>query len=282
VNSIQHQAAQTGTNSASPLSSGQEVRVVKLHDLRGQPLHSWLVSQAEMEVEHVTLPKSGRRYDIHIPTEAARELLFEQARKDPVKQMPYWARIWASGVALADAVLEREHEIAGKRVLEMGCGLGVTATAAIQAGAHLTVADYTTMPLTFCRYNTLCNAGSGPRSLRVNWRTPDPLSWTRATAGGGWPIILAADVLYESRDIAPLLELVDKLLAPDGVLWLAEPGRATAQRFLTAAAAAGWQGESEYHTGPWPDQSDTRVGIHFLRRASYVDPLAATLGGWRT
>lgn len=249
---------------------------------RSRPLHEWLVAQGQIEMTEVVLPKSGLRYDIHLPTEEMRERLFEEGRKDPVKQMPYWARIWASGVALADAALARQEQLSGQRVLEMGCGLGVTATAAIQAGANLTVADYSEMPLTFCRYNALSNAGDGPRSLRVNWRTPDRLSWTRATAGGGWPIILAADVLYESRDIAPLLELVDKLLAPDGVLWLAEPGRATAQRFLTVAAAAGWQGESEYHTGPWPDQSDTRVGIHFLRRASYLDPVAGILGGWRT
>lgn len=242
----------------------------------------WLAAQGEYESTRVRLPKSGREYEISLPTQATQERLFDEARKDPVKQMPFWARIWASGVALADAVLERQDQIAGQRVLEMGCGLGVTATAAIQAGARLTVADYTTMPLTFCRLNTLCNAGSGPRSLRVNWRTPDPLSWMRATAGGGWPIILAADVLYEGRDVAPLLELVDKLLAPDGVLWLAEPGRRTAQRFLYEAAAAGWESESEYHTGPWPDQSDTRVGLHFLRRATYLDPLPASLGGWRT
>ncbi|HUG14168.1 MAG TPA: methyltransferase type 12 [Thermomicrobiales bacterium] len=249
---------------------------------RARELQVWLASQAEVEVASVTLPKSGRRYEIHIPTEATRERLFDEARKDPIKQMPYWARIWASGVALADAVLARPEQLAGQRVLEMGCGLGVTATAAIQVGARLTVADYTTMPLAFCRYNTLRNAGDGPRSLRVNWRTPDPLSWTRATAGGGWPIILAADVLYESRDIMPLLELVDRLLAPDGVLWLAEPGRRTAQRFLNVAASLGWEGESEYHTGPWPDQRDTRVGIHFLRRPATIDPLAASLGGWRT
>jgi predicted nicotinamide N-methyase len=247
-------------------------------------LRDWLDSQVELNVEHVRLPRSGRAYDIFVPTEASRERLFAEARRDPDKQMPFWSRIWASGVALGDAALARPEQLAGKRVLELGCGLGVTATAAIEAGAELTCADYTTLPLTFCRYNALHNAGDAPRSLRINWRTPTLVAWTQATAtaGKGWPVILAADVLYESRDIGPLLALVDQLLAPDGILWLAEPGRRTAQRFLNVAAAAGWQGESEYHTGPWPDASDTRVGIHFLRRPSYVDRLAASLGGWRT
>jgi predicted nicotinamide N-methyase len=247
-------------------------------------LRGWLSNEVDLEVEHVRLPKSGRLYDVFMPTEESRDRLFAEARLDPDKQMPFWSRIWASGVALGDAALARPDELAGKRVLELGCGLGVTATAAIEVGAELTCADYTTLPLTFCRYNALYNAGDGPRSLRINWRTPDPVAWTQATAtaGKGWPVILAADVLYESRDIGPLLALVDQLLAPDGVFWLAEPGRRTAQRFLNVAAAAGWQGESEYHTGPWPDASNTRVGIHFLRRPSYVDQIAASLGGWRS
>jgi predicted nicotinamide N-methyase len=36
---------------------------------------------------------------------------------------PYWSILWRSGVALAN-VLDRE-DLRGKRVVELGCGLGV-------------------------------------------------------------------------------------------------------------------------------------------------------------
>jgi 2-polyprenyl-3-methyl-5-hydroxy-6-metoxy-1,4-benzoquinol methylase len=126
------------------------------------------------------------------------------------------------------------------------------------------------------------NTGRSPRTLCVNWRQPTTQATIRAESFNGFPVILAADVLYESPDIDPLIELIDRLLAPDGVLWLAEPGRKTSERFLNTVALAGWRGESFYSEGPWPDGTTTRVGIHLLQRPPGAEALLDTLGGWRT
>ena len=50
-----------------------------------------------------------------------------------------------------------------------------------------------------------------------------------------WELVLAADVLYERRNVDELLELLPQL--GDAVL-LAEPGRPHAQRFFERAAGA--------------------------------------------
>jgi len=249
---------------------------------RARALEEYLAQEAELESQEVRFSITGRTLEIFKPTEASRDQMFEAARLDPDKQMPYWARIWPSGVALGDVALERRDELAGQRVLELGCGLGTTATALIEAGAILTVSDYAPLPLAFCRYNALRNTGQAPRTLRFNWRTPDANALLRASAGGGYPLILGADLLYEGRDVEPLLSIVEQILAPDGMLWLAEPGRKTAQRFLNTAASLGWQGVSQTMTGPWPDGSNDTVNVHFLRRPTYVDQITANLGGWRT
>lgn len=47
----------------------------------------------------------------------------------------YWAFCWASGQVLARFLLERPEWVAGKRVLDFGCGSGVVAIAAAKAGA---------------------------------------------------------------------------------------------------------------------------------------------------
>ena len=47
--------------------------------------------------------------------------------------MPYWATPWASGLFLAEVVLARPEALRGRRVLELGCGLGTTAVAAVEA-----------------------------------------------------------------------------------------------------------------------------------------------------
>jgi predicted nicotinamide N-methyase len=193
--------------------------------------------------------------------------LIDDAAADPEQNLPYWAELWPSGVALAAKIAREPAMVRGRRVLELGCGLGVTAIAALRAGANLLVTDYSPEALALCSLNALEQTGAQPRTLRVNWRDPGP---KLHDSGDGFPVVLAADVLYERRDVAPLLALIDQIVAPEGELWLAEPGRPPAARFLEAIGARGWSDESERCFGPWPDPEDNRKGIvvtiHRLRR----------------
>lgn len=234
------------------------------HERRLARLRARLARRLALRDETIALPRSGREYALLVPSDHDR--LLDEAEDDPEQQMPYWAEIWPSGVALAELALARGAELAGRPVLEIGCGLGVTATAALAAGADLLATDYSPLSLDLCRHNTLRNAGREPHTLEINWREPRPKLLARAEALRGYPVILAADVLYEARDVEPLLALVGRLLAPDGALWLAEPGRETARRFLAAATDAGWHVATEHAEGPWPDGNRVRVGLHTLRR----------------
>ena len=194
--------------------------------------------------------------------------LIDDAAADPEQNLPYWAELWPSGVALAAKITRDPGTVRGVRVLELGCGLGVTAIAALRAGADLLVTDYSPEALALCSLNALDQAGAQPRTLRVNWRDPGPT--LLAAAADGFPVVLAADVLYEGRDVEPLLTLVERVVAPGGELWLAEPGRPPAARFLESIGGRGWTEESETCSGPWPDAEDNRKGvvvtIHRLRR----------------
>lgn len=212
----------------------------------------------------VPLPRAGKTYRILAPADTDR--LLDAAESDPEQNLPYWAEIWPSGIALADVALARADELVGLPVLELGSGIGITAAAALEAGARLLAADYSTASLTLCRHNALANAGREPQTIAINWREPPQELLDRADALRGYPIILAADVLYEPRDIAPMLAITWRLLAPGGALWLAEPGRETARRFLTAADELGWRRESTHHDGPWAENSQVRVGLHTLRK----------------
>lgn len=48
---------------------------------------------------------------------------------------PFWAFAWAGGQALARYLLDHPHEVAGRTVLDLGAGSGLTAIAAMRAGA---------------------------------------------------------------------------------------------------------------------------------------------------
>lgn len=185
--------------------------------------------------------------------------LIDDAAADPEQNLPYWAELWPSGVALAAKIARDPQIVHGRRVLELGCGLGVTAIAALRAGADLLVSDYSPEALVLCSLNALDQADAQPRTLRVNWRDPSPV--LHAAAGDGFSVVLAADVLYERRDVEPLLGLVERVVARGGELWLAEPGRPPAAQFLELILARGWIAESEQCCGPWPDPEDNRKGI---------------------
>ncbi len=91
-------------------------------------------------------------------------------------------------------------------------------------------------------------------------------SWTdpRAlVAEAPWDLVLAADVLYESRNVDQLLELLPRLVDSSGTVLIADPGRRPAERFLraTATPASGWLRRSA------ADRSLHHVTVHRLRRA---------------
>ncbi|HET9016022.1 MAG TPA: methyltransferase domain-containing protein [Thermomicrobiaceae bacterium] len=225
-----------------------------------------LVPAGPLTEVDVRLPNTGRTFRVLQPQDLDR--LIDAVEHDPEQNLPYWAELWPSGIALADLLVAEPDLVRGRRVVELGCGLGVTAIAALEAGADLTVTDYAPESLLLCRYSALANAGLEPAALHINWRQPPAELF--AAAGAGFPVVLAADVLYESRDVQPLLALLDRLAAPSADVLLAEPGRPVAARFVEHATLRGWTVEPDppVWEGPWPDPRDqgTRVTVHRLRR----------------
>ena len=138
--------------------------------------------------------------------------------------MPYWAELWASGVRLAAAVADRD--VSGLTVLELGCGLGVPSVAAALGGAKVLAVDWAQEALDVTQQNAERN-GATVETMRADWSKPEPL-----LARGPFDLVLCADVLYETRNVDALLELLPKLTAE---VLLGEPGRQTAGRFFELA-----------------------------------------------
>jgi predicted nicotinamide N-methyase len=223
----------------------------------------------------VTIPGAGEGYVLAAPADA--DAVLDETDASGEGHMPYWATLWASGLFLAEVVLARREAVRGRRVLELGCGLGATATAVLEAQGEegrFVAADVFGETLAYCRYNALRNTGRAPRTLLADWRTAEG----RARLAGAAPfdLVLAADVLYEPEDVAPLLDLAPRLVAGGGELWLAEPGRATSGRFVETARERGWTGEGEGGASArgevveaareWPGGAGrAKVRVHFLR-----------------
>ena len=158
------------------------------------------------------------------------EALLDEEAFEHEEFLPYWAELWPSAVALARAIGTRA--LHGARSLELGCGLGLPSLAAARAGGRVLASDWSPEAVAMTARNARRN-GIVLETLVCSWTAPEPL-----LERGPYDLVLASDVLYEARNGEALLPLLPRLLARRGEVWLADPGRPAAQRFLAAAAAA--------------------------------------------
>jgi predicted nicotinamide N-methyase len=213
-----------------------------------------LPAGAVSDVVEETLVVGGRPLRLLRPRDGDAVLDELLAEDDPDEdRLPFWTQLWPSGTALAQAIATRP--LAGRRVLELGCGLGLVGVTAALAGAGVLVVDRSPEAITFAAANAARN-GAALQTAVCAFDQPE-----RLLAEAPWDLVLAADVLYEQRNVPVLLWLLPRLVGPSGEVWLADPGRPMLPRFLAGAEATGWRREQV------PADPDT-VAIHRLRRAA--------------
>ena len=153
------------------------------------------------------------------------DALIDEAAFDDDEFLPYWAELWPSGIALAEAVAALD--VRGLRVLELGAGLGLPSLAAALGGADVLATDWSEDAVALLQDNAARN-GAALRAATVRWDDPRAL-----VAAAPWDLVLGADLLYERRNADVLLELLPRLGAS---VLLADPGRPFERGFLERAA----------------------------------------------
>ena len=160
------------------------------------------------------MPLRGRVLEVLRPRDS--EALIDEEAFEHDERMPYWAELWPSGVALARAV--DRSPLRGRRVLELGCGgLALPSIAAALGGARVLATDWAPEALDLARENAERN-GAAIELASAGWGAPDELV-DRAP----WDLVLAADVLYEQRNVEQLLALLPRLDRRSGRLLVALP-----------------------------------------------------------
>ncbi|HYK31592.1 MAG TPA: 50S ribosomal protein L11 methyltransferase [Streptosporangiaceae bacterium] len=132
------------------------------------------------------------------------------------RQPPFWAFAWAGGQALARYILDHPQVTAGRRVLDLGSGSGLTAIAAAVTGAESVLASELD-PIAIAAIGL--NAALNNVSVST---TGDLLD----TDGGDAQVVLAADIWYERRLSARALRLLRLASARGATVLAGDVGRA--------------------------------------------------------
>ena len=140
--------------------------------------------------------------------------------------------LWESSIALAEWLAEHDNPAQGKRVLELGAGVGLPGFVAQNMGGDVTQTDYQVDSLDLCRWNGEAN-GIKTEVFQADWR-----HWSHASR---YDLILGADILYEEALHYYVERIFHRNLAPGGRLLLADPGRPQALAFAVHLEEHGWQ-----------------------------------------
>ncbi len=144
---------------------------------------------------------------------------------------PLFGVVWPSGRALAEEMCE--FPIAGKRILEVGCGIGLCSMVLQQRGADITASDYHPVAEEFLRHNTDLNGLSPIHFQQAPWAGPNPEL-------GRFDLIVGSDLLYERGHPALLAAFLACHTNPIAQVILTDPGRTYCGQFSTKMAAQGY------------------------------------------
>jgi predicted nicotinamide N-methyase len=135
---------------------------------------------------------------------------------EPDRQPPFWAFPWPGGQALARYLLDHREVVAGRSVLDLGSGSGLTAIAAALAGAcRVLASDVDEFAIAAAGLNAALN------DVRIE-TAGDMLDGDAA----GFDVVLAGDIWYQRELAARTLGLLRRAAAHGAVVLAGDVGRA--------------------------------------------------------
>ncbi len=211
-------------------------------------------------VKQETIDLAGTSFQLH-------SLLDRNQFYDPLQEAeragippaawPLFGVLWPSGQVLAHAMLG--FDIAGKRVLELGCGLALASLVVHRRGGDITASDNHPLAGEFLLEN-----------LRLNGLPPMPYAtgnWGRANpALGLFDLIIGSDVLYDRGQPQALADFIAQHASAHAEVLIADPDRGNVNHFTRCMQALGYAHDQRRIT-TLPGGAQTYKGrLHHYRR----------------
>ena len=99
------------------------------------------------------------------------------------------------------------------------------------AGLDVTMTDLVPSAVNMAISNAMTNGFAGAKGRSIDWREPPAEQFD---------FIVASDVLYDAANHEPLLNTIDRMLAPNGLVWIGDAGPANSPKFIQLAQLSNW------------------------------------------
>jgi predicted nicotinamide N-methyase len=155
-----------------------------------------------------------------------RSLLDRQQFHDPLGEAeaegisssawPLFGLVWPSGRVLAHVM--QTFELEGKRILELGCGLGLASLIVHRRGGDITASDCHPLAAAFLLENLKLNRLPAMKYQMGNWSRANPLLER-------FDLIIGSDILYDRGQPHVLSQFIDLHAQPDVEVLIVDPDR---------------------------------------------------------
>lgn len=129
---------------------------------------------------------------------------------------PIFGIVWPSGEILARLLFD--FKVKGKRILEVGCGIGLASLVLNHRGADITATDHHPEAANFLSENVQLNEGAEIPFVRTGWDDKD-------SGLGEFDLIVGSDLLYEGEHVESLSGFINQHAKPHCEVILVDPGR---------------------------------------------------------
>lgn len=124
-------------------------------------------------------------------------------------------------------------DIKHKRILEVGCGLGLSSLVLNSRGADITATDIHPEARPNLRVNTRLNDGDPIPYFQADWRDKDITS-------GSFDLVIGSDILYQRDHPALLARFIQNHTSKDAQIIVVDPARGNMTRFGQELAKYGF------------------------------------------
>lgn len=174
--------------------------------------------------------------DIHVRTLRDRQQYSDDAGEAEAlgissAQWPMFGMLWDSSEVLAH--LMHDFDIANKRILEVGCGVGLASLVLNQRRANITATDYHPEAESFLLENTELNKSAAIPFVRTGWADDDQQL-------GDFDLIIGSDLLYERDHVQLLSDFINQHTTPLCEVILVDPGRGNHAKFSKRMVTLGY------------------------------------------